>query len=711
MRKLPALSLCLLFCLGTEAARAATTKARLLLEAESVKPGDTLLAGVHLHMQPGWHTYWRNPGTGGFGIPTSVEWELPKGITAGALQWPVPEKLVDNNTNTPNTTYIYKDDVVLLVPLKFGSELAPGPVALKAMVSWLECSEDKCVPGDSPVQASLNISTETKPSKDAALLNTWQKKLPRSGDGLPAKAWWEKAANNNLRPVILEWSAPTPAKAADFYPDSSELFEVQPATEKLPSDAGTIRVRAQIKKLSGDWPRKISGLLIQDSDEGQLAYDASLALGESAGAGAVSSAAPPADKRSPWLMLLYAFIGGLILNIMPCVLPVIALKILGFVNDAKNEPGRIRKLGLIYMAGVLCSFLVLGLIAVALGEGWAFQFGNPYFLIGITMLVTLIALNLFGVFEVTLGSGTLTAASSLASKHGAAGAFFNGLLTTVLATSCSAPILATALGFASGLKNPLITLCFLLTVGLGLAAPYVVLSWQPAWLKFLPKPGPWMERFKVAMGFPMMAAAVWLCSLVRVFYGDRAWWLAMFLIFLGVGAWIFGEFVQRGNRHRGVAAILALGVLFAGYAYALEREMKWREPRKEGSSEAEAPRVAPQGVAWGKWSPEAVAAAQAEGRPVVVDFTATWCPTCNIIVKPSFENSAVQKKLAELKAVALVADYSLRSKAIKEELQRFRRPGVPLVLVYPAKPGAAPMIFDLVSPSSILDALEQAVRL
>jgi thiol:disulfide interchange protein DsbD len=623
----------------------------------------------------------------------------------------VPEKVVDKNPDTPNTTYVYKDDVVLLVPLKVGPEVAPGTLTLKAKVSWLECAV-QCVLGDAPVQATLNVGTETKMSKDAPVLEAWQKKLPRSGDGLPAKAWWEGAAKNDLRPVILEWNTSTPAKEADFYPDSSEQFEVQPITEKLPSEAGTVRLRAQVKKMSGDWPRKISGLLVQDSDKGQMAYDVSLPVGDTAAsAGAPSSPAVAGiqpDKRSPWLMLLYAFLGGLILNVMPCVLPVIALKILGFVSDAKNDPGRLRKLGLIYMAGVLCSFLVLGLIAAALGEGWAFQFGNPYFLIGITTLVTLIALNLFGVFEVTLGSGALTTASNLASKHGASGAFFNGLLTTVLATSCSAPFLAAALGFASSLKNPLISLCFLLTVGLGLAAPYVVLSWQPAWLRFLPRPGHWMERFKVAMGFPMMAAAVWLCSLVRVFYGERAWWLAMFLIFVGVGAWVFGEFVQRGTKHRALAGLTAVLALLAGYGYALEKEMRWREPLKENATGAEAPRVAPVGVAWVKWSSGAVAAAQAEGRPVVVDFTATWCPTCNVIVKPSFENSAVQKKLAELKAVTLVADYSLRSSDIRQELKRFDRDAVPLVLIYPAKPGAAPMIFDLVSPSTILEALEQA---
>jgi thiol:disulfide interchange protein DsbD len=400
---------------------------------------------------------------------------------------------------------------------------------------------------------------------------------------------------------------------------------------------------------------------------------------------------------------------------MPCVLPVIALKFLGFVNVAQNDPGHVRKLGLIYTAGVLCSFLALALIIVGLqrageGAGWGFQFGNPYFLIAMTALVTLIALNLFGVFDVNLGSGALNAASGLASKQGAAGAFFNGFLATVLATSCSAPILATALGFTSSLKNPLIAILVMLTVGAGLAAPYLVLSCQPSWLRFLPKPGTWMQRFKVAMGFPMMAAAVWLCSLIRVHYGDRAWWMAMFLVFVAVAAWIYGEFVQRGSTHRGVAILFSLGLMIVGFAYALEKGMRWREPLTEAAAAREPSRVAPRGIAWEKWSPEAVAAARSAGRPVVVDFTATWCPNCNVIVKPTFENAAVQKKLREVNAVTLVADYSLLPKSISDELQRFERNAVPFVLVYPRKAEEPPMTFDLVWPGTMLEALDRAAQ-
>src|SRR5262249_32388726 len=300
--------------------------------------------------------------------------------------------------------------------------------------------------------------------------------------------------------------------------------------------------------------------------------------------------------------------------VMPSVLPVIALKIIGFVSEAKNELDHVRKLGLIYTAGVLTSFLVLALLVVALqaagkSAGWGFQFGNPYFLIGMTTLVTVIALNLFGVFEVTLGSGTLTAATQLASKQGGVGAFFNGLLATVLATSCSAPFLGAAIGFAFALKSAGMMILILLTVGVGLSAPYLLLSWRPDWLKFLPRPGPWMQRFKVAMGFPMMAAAVWLCSLVAEYYGDRTWWMVMFLVFVAVAFWVYGEFVQRGRRGRGLAALLSIVLLLIGYTYALESKLEWRSPIKETTASSQPSKVVPKGLAWEKWSPEAVAAA------------------------------------------------------------------------------------------------------
>lgn len=700
-----------LFCLAVLPAKAAHTRAQLLLKADSARPGDSVLAGVRLQMEPGWHTYWKNPGDAG--IATTIEWQLPAGVTAGEIRWPLPQKQPESGL----TTYVYTNEVVLLVPLKLAPGISAGGLELKAKVSWLECSV-LCVPGSGNVQANLTVGSETKRSEVAALLDKWEQSLPREADGLAPRAWWENDNTNGSRRLLIEWNSTVSADEADFFPETSEQFEVQAGTERMKSESGKIRIRKEVKETAGDWPNEVRGVLAQSSSAGQLAYAVKLRVESHAAAVLTNPALKPGAERgnpvpSLWKMLGYAFLGGLVLNIMPCVLPVIALKILGFVSQAKDNPREVRKLGLVYTSGVLVSFLflagiVIGLQAAGRSVGWGFQFSSPYFLASMTVLVTLIALNLFGLFEVTISGRALTAASNLSAQHGTSGAFFNGLLATVLATSCSAPFLAAAIGFAFDRPATIVTL-IMLTVGIGLAAPYILLSWHPAWLALLPKPGPWMEKFKVAMGFPMLAAAVWLCSLLTIHYGERAWWMAVFLVFLAVAAWVYGEFVQRGRKRRGLATGLAVIILACGYGYAVETELRWREPIKETAQE-ELPNEAPRGIAWKPWSPEAVAEARAKHRPVVVDFTAKWCPTCNTIVKPTLETAAVQKKLREIDAVPLLANYTRQPPSITTELRRFSRAGVPLVLVYPRNPDAAPIVFDIITPNTFLAALDQAAR-
>jgi thiol:disulfide interchange protein DsbD len=262
-------------------------------------------------------------------------------------------------------------------------------------------------------------------------------------------------------------------------------------------------------------------------------------------------------------------------------------------------------------------------------------------------------------------------------------------------------------GFA---QPPFIVALTMLTVGLGLAAPYLVLSWQPAWLKFLPKPGLWMERFKVAMGFPMLAAAVWLLSIVAVHYGERTWWLAIFLVFVALAAWVYGDFLQRGTKRRGLALVAVLALLAAGYAYALEGQLRWREPLPPEAASGSL-KESPDGIDWQRWSPEAVSQARAAGRPVLVDFTARWCLTCQANKKLALEVASVRAKLKEINAVALLGDYTRFPAEITEELNRFQRAGVPLVLVYPPDASQPPLVLpEALTPGIVLDALVKAVR-
>lgn len=732
----------ILFCLVAFTAHAAHTQATLVLSDSMAKPGDTVWVGVDMKMEPGWHTYWKNPGEAG--MATTIAWQLPPGITAGQIEWPLPHKFPPIEV----TTYGYTNENMLLVPLKIGSNVPKGAVTLTANLAWLEC-EDVCIPVKLSAQTTLQIGNETKPSADAAEIESWKTKVPESNDpaAWSCSAWWEGPATGDTRDLIIDRrsldnaAVKTPLAGADFFPGGNDNYEIQPATKILAADSSEVRLRKVVEKYSGDWPAEISGVIVVEPRDGSRSGVAvqmpvadqapagwATSAPKSAGTNAVAAsgstssgetAAAPAGK-SLGMMLLYAFIGGLILNVMPCVLPVIALKILGFVAEARSEPGRVRNLGFIYALGVLASFSAMAIVFIGFklaGRhiGWGMQFGSPVFVVCLTTLVMLVALNLFGVFEVTPGGKVMNAAGHLASKHGAPGAFFNGLLATTLATPCTAAYMVTALGFAFTQSAGVIFL-ILFFVGIGLAAPYVLLSCNPAFLKFLPKPGAWMENFKIAMGFPMLATVVWLFNVAASDYGSRVFWLGIFLVMVAFAAWIFGQFIQRGTKRKGVALGLVLLLLIGGYAYALENGLRWREMAVQDNAGSSLMETSAGGVTWRPWSPEAIARARAAGKPVLVDFTATWCVTCNAIVKPALENPSVVAKLKELNAAALLGDYTRTPQKMTEEISKYGGAGVPLVLVYPKNPDAPVIVLPqpdpLELPSSysqeVLSALDQA---
>jgi thiol:disulfide interchange protein/DsbC/DsbD-like thiol-disulfide interchange protein len=733
-----------LFCLASLTAHAAHTQVTLLLSDDTAKPGDTVWAGVDLKMDPDWHTYWKNSGDAG--LPTTIAWQLPTGVTAGDILWPLPEKLPPIEV----TTYGYNDEVILLVPLKIAANVPAGPITLTANVAWLEC-KDACVPGKATVQTTLNIGSETKPSANVATIESWRTKVPPPAQDFTIHAWWETQTTNDTRPLMIQGYTITNKAiidSGDFFPDAtSDNYEIQPATENLLSQTPGFEIRKYVKKFSGNWPSQISGVMVITRNGQRQGYSIQIPISDSPMAGtpeatptqvkstptktnaAVASASnssspnaatPPAKSLASYL--LSAFIGGLILNIMPCVLPVIALKILGFVSEANSDPRRVRNLGFIYALGVLVSFsviaaVVIGFKAVGKHVGWGMQFGSPVFVVGLITIVTLTALNLFGVFEITPGGKVMNVAGNLASRHGAAGAFFNGLLATILATPCTAPFFGPALAFAFS-QSAIVIFLILFFAGLGLASPYVLLSCNPALLKFMPKPGAWMEKFKIIIGFPMLATAVWLFDVASSVYGSRVFWLGIFLVILACAAWIFGEFVQRGRNGKGIAIVAILILLIGGYAYALEDRLDWRSMNTGKDATTSLIDNSANGNVWTPWSSEAVAQARAVGKPVLVDFTATWCVTCNAIVKPALENPSVVAKLKELDATTLLGDYTRTPQPMTEEISKYGAAGVPLVLVFPKNPEAPAIVLrqpnPLEFPSSyskaVLAALEEASK-
>jgi thiol:disulfide interchange protein DsbD len=660
-------------------------------------------------MAPGWHTYWRNPGESG--MATEIDWDLPAGVTAGDIRWPVPEYYEADGL----VTYVHHDTAVLLVPLEFSTTLSPGPLTLAADVSWLEC-EVLCVPGDARVSAEIAVSDTTTPSPDAGLIAQAESNLPSAGSAMNVRAFWEGPAAEDERSLIIEWPAVGKPDTVTFYPYAASSYEIRPQMETLPVDQSRVALLAEVKTYAGEWPTEVEGLIVLEEGAHVQTFDVQAPIRDAEFLAGQSPEVPPSGSgagRGVVFFMILAVGGGLILNLMPCVLPILSLKVLSLVRQGASTAGERRKHGLVYTLGVLVSFWAIGGLVIA-GRlaSWGEQFQDPRFIVAVTVLMTLVALNLFGVFEVLLPGSTVTSATELASKEGAGGAFFNGVLAVILGASCVAPMLAAAVGWAIS-QPPLVIFLTFTMIGLGLALPFLLLSFFPALQRLLPKPGPWMEKFKVAMGFPMLATAAWLLSQTSDHFGAAGpLWVGLFLVLLALALWIYGEFVQRGRRRKGLALVFALLFAVGGYVYALERELDWRHPPEvaAGGSNAHTSND-PDGIPWQPWSPEAVTSARQQGRPVLVDFTANWCLTCKLNKKTSLEIPSVRQKLAEVNAVALLGDYTRKDPAITAELQRFQRAGVPLVLVYPANAEEPPVLLPtLLTPALVLNALDAAMR-
>ncbi len=678
--------------------QAAHTEVSLQLSHREARSGETIFAAIRLQMDPTWHTYWANGGDSGG--PTLVEWELPDGIEAGPLQWPLPQRTEESGL----VSYIYENEVLLIAPIQISATVKPGEKTLKAQVRWLECAA-LCIPARDEVESTIVVGNTSQSSPHAAAIAEWQGRVPQPNPALKISGTWQGSITNDSRELSITFAGFEGRGQPDFYPSPNAAYKVS-AQSTLQSDGRLIK---RVEKLKGEWPTTATGLAVFTQGQERRAFAVTVPL---ASVGEILNSEPP--KRNSaypfyWILCL-AFIGGLILNIMPCVLPVIALKILGFVQQSTQSPRDVRKLGLVYAAGVWVSFLLLAGLVIAVKQAggaavWGMQFQNPTFLVIMTVLVTLVALNLFGVFEVLLGGNALGAANNLASKEGAMGAFFNGVLATALATPCTAPYLGFALGFAFA-GSPSVIIAVFSMVAFGLAAPYVLLSWNPKWLKFLPKPGAWMERFKLLMGFPMLATAFWLLSLTGPRFGtEGVLWLSLFLVLLSLAAWVYGEFVQRNSARPTIARLVAITILIASYLLLLEGRLHWRQRPQRQSSPQNSSNILKHGLQ--KWTSKAVSDARAEGRPVLIDFTADWCLTCQIFSKTAIENEAVQKRLKELNAAVFIGDFTDQDPLIAAEILRHGRAGVPLVLVYPGDlTSPAILLPETLTPSALLKVLQ-----
>jgi thiol:disulfide interchange protein DsbD len=672
--------------------------AELVSQADGVAPGQTVWLAVRQKIQKGWHTYWRNPGDAG--EPMKLAWALPSGWRAGEIVWAAPHRLPVG----PLMDYGYEDEVLLPVPLTAPADARPGQaIPVKLAASFLVCAET-CVPEDALLTLDLPVV-----AAPAAIDGKWGRPVARALADAPKPAGLQAVFERRPTGLALAVTGPAlgspEARDAYFYPFVSTVIEhAKPqAVERGPAGL-TLTLQPGYDFTKGTAPGRLAGVLVADGK----AYEVAAAPGV-APAGAAGLGPPPAKSESAGLSLapaaLFAFLGGLILNLMPCVFPVLAMKAAALAGHAREQTG-VRRQGLAFGAGVLLTFLGLAALLIALktagaAVGWGFQLQSPPVVAGLALLILAVALNLSGLFEV--GTSLQGAGAGLATAPGLAGAFFTGALSVVVAAPCTAPFMGPALGWALT-QPPAAALAVFAALGLGFALPFVLVCYAPGLIARLPRPGPWMEAFKKALAFPMYAAAAWLAWVLTVQAGAPA--LARLLaaaVAVAFAAWLGGA-AQR--RHAAGAGALALGGAAAAIALAAAGAAVLAPYSAAGSASAAGPESA--ALAEQPYAPARLAELRATGAPVFVNYTAAWCVSCQVNDRVALSTPRVAAAFRREGVAYLKADWTRRDPVIAADLARFGRAGVPLYLVYPGGGGAPVVLPSILTEGTVLKALAAA---
>ncbi|MGB7137323.1 MAG: protein-disulfide reductase DsbD domain-containing protein [Acidobacteriaceae bacterium] len=660
----------------------------LLVPPAQLYPGETFTAGLDFKMEAGWHVYWSNAGDSG--EPPTADWKLPAGIAASAFEYPAPTRLPLG----PLMDFGYENEVVFPVPMQVAANFKPSAqnATLAARLSWLVCRE-VCIPGkgDVAVTRPALAASPASPQTDAAaqaLIGSFEKKLPQP---LPAG----DAAHFTTTPMgfVLDVSAGSRQSSAQFFPiDQTIVANAAPqAVQSLPD--GVQLTLTKDENIQGT-PQMLNGVL-------ELAGGAAYVI--HATPGTLAASTPAAGPTSGILEIAgLAFLGGLILNLMPCVFPVLFIKALSLVQSGQQERHRLRAHGWVYTLGIVISFwavVAVLLILRAAGRqlGWGFQFQSPTFLALMAMLLFFLGLALAGQFEI--GLSLTSAGGSLAQKHGYAGSFFTGVLAMVVATPCTAPFMGAAVGYALA-HSAWVSFTVFTALALGLAAPYVVLAYFPAWARLLPKPGAWMEVLKQAVAIPIFATVIWLVWVFTQLAGTAALMglLAAFLL-LAIAGWFLGRWPGKGPAAVIAAVIVAIAI--AGSSWTIRNFGEQHTGMVIGRIEANT------GATWQPFTPAALADARAQGHPVFVDFTASWCLSCQVNERLILDRADVEQRLRDSGATLLRADWTNQDPVITQALAALGRSGVPTYALYPADPSApAHVLPEVLTPGIVLDALD-----
>ena len=658
--------------------------AELTSLAPQIAVGGSVQLGLVLTMEEHWHVYWVNAGDSG--EPPAIKWTLPSGLSAGPIQFPPPSRLPLG----PLMDFGYEDQVAFPVTLTASPSAKPGKVHLDAKVTWLVCSS-VCLPGKAHL--GLDVDVVRGPLPDPPLvgaLGAAIKTLPK-----PLPAAMSVSAVGDAKQILVTLKTGSNEQDAEFYPFDAEQI-ANAADQQLKPLPGGINIWLQRSPDSTELPKTLHGLVELSSTE---VYDFTATVTP----GVVPTAGPTAKKLSDssqttevtvFTAILLALLGGMLLNLMPCVFPVLFLKGLALVNSSGEEKSRQRMHGLMYTLGIVVSFWAMVAVLLVLRAGgrelgWGFQLQSPGFVAVLASLVFFLGLSLAGQFE--FGLSLTSAGDGLTQKRGLTGSFFTGVLATVVATPCMGPLMGTAVGFA--LAQPAWeTFTVFTALALGLALPYLALTIQPQWTQLLPRPGAWMEILKQLTAVPLFGTAIWLAWVYAQLYSgsdgiDRIAWLLTSFLVLAIAGWVLGRWPAKLGGTLAAVVLIVIAV-----ALPLHRP-------------------APVTTAWKPYTEASFAAARATGHPVFIDFTAAWCLSCKFNESAVLQSNDVEKKLAAGKFELLKADWTQYDPVITQELAAVGRSGVPTYVIYPPGKVSNPDVLpELLTKQIVLKAMEKDAK-
>lgn len=670
-------------------ARTEQVRARLVASVNAVYPGAEILLGVNQRIIPHWHTYWKNPGDSG--LPTRIDWRLPQNAVAGDILWPVPGRF----TLGPVTNYAYADEVTLLSPVKVADDVRPGSLfSVEAKVKWLVC-EEICIPQQVELGLTLPVVADRQAAGPGSPL------VREAHATMPEESPWPASVDYGQDEITLrlaggELNAGSIADIS-FFPDRWGRID-HGAPQVRVGGEREISLKLRPGEEPGTGAEPLSGVLVitENTPDGPVRRGFQL---EARPVSATGNQPVPGGMTVAGA-LGFALLGGLILNLMPCVFPILSLKALHLLKQSGVSRRTVRLQGLAYTGGVLMSFALLGAVLIALKStgaklGWGFQFQSPAFVLAVAFLMFTVGLSLSGL--VNLGGSVAGLGAGYAEKPGYAGSFFTGVLAAVVAAPCTAPFMGAAVGYALS-QPPPVLLAVLIALGLGLALPYLALSFSPALQRWLPRPGAWMETLKQGLAFPMYATAAWLVWVLARQTGTSALPLALGgILAIAFAAWLRDRTRRQPPAARQLATGIAALVLWVPMAaiYFVHAGALSGEPKQQAVSGN-----------WESYAPQRLQTLRAQGKPVFLNLTADWCISCLVNERVALNADEVTKAFRAAGVTYLKGDWTNRDPLITAKLAEFHRSGVPLYVHYPAGAGSAPVVLpQILTPQIVLSAI------